>query len=171
MAEAEQAQQQPGFTSTTQKFSNVSFNIWPPTDRTRDTVRNRLIETLSFPSILSKCYGIVPSEEATDVATRIEKEAFLSAVGVATTDNDGFKILQVYSKEISKRMLLQVYSKEISKRMLDTVKSRSDEAEPESKPVEEPEVESKTEEQNEEEDMGSTAPPQSEKIESVVDDE
>ncbi|XP_022884831.1 MFP1 attachment factor 1-like [Olea europaea var. sylvestris] len=158
MAEAEQAQQQPGSTSTGTKFSNVSFSIWPPTERTRDAVRNRLIETLSSPSVLSKRYGTVPREDAADAATRIEEEAFLAAGAAATTDDDGIEILQVYSKEISKRML-------------DTVKSRSDEAEPESKPDKEPEVESKTEEQKEEEDVGSTAPPQSEKTESVVDDE
>ncbi|KAL2498192.1 WPP domain-containing protein 1 [Abeliophyllum distichum] len=168
MAETEQAQQQPGSTTTTPpKYSNVSFSIWPPTERTRDAVRNRLIETLSSPSILSKRYGTVPREEAADAATRIEEEAFLAAGATATTDDDGIEILQVYSKEISKRML-------------ETVKARSDEpepeteteteTEPESKPGKEPEVESKTEEQKED-DVGSTAPPQSEKTDSVVDDE
>ncbi|CAI9757893.1 unnamed protein product [Fraxinus pennsylvanica] len=157
MAETEQAQQQEG-SSTAPKFSDISFSIWPPTERTRDAVRNRLIETLSSPSILSKRYGTVPREEAVDAATRIEKEAILAAGAAATTDDDGIEILQVYSKEISKGML-------------DTVKARYVEPEPESNPGKEPDVESKTEEQKEDEDVGSTAPPQSEKTESVVDDE
>ncbi|KAK2970279.1 hypothetical protein RJ640_021354 [Escallonia rubra] len=38
-----------------------SFSIWPPTQRTRDVVLSRLIETLSAPSMLSKHYGSVPA--------------------------------------------------------------------------------------------------------------
>ncbi|KAJ1400383.1 WPP domain [Sesbania bispinosa] len=90
----------------------ISFTIWPPTQRTRDAVISRLIETLSTPSVLSKRYGTLPSDEASAAARQIEDEAFAAAGGSSATDSDDIKILQVYSKEISKRML-------------DTVKARA----------------------------------------------
>ncbi|KAL0314974.1 UNVERIFIED_CONTAM: MFP1 attachment factor 1 [Sesamum angustifolium] len=155
MAEAEQAPPQSETTTATAaaKYSSASFSIWPPTERTRDAVRNRLIETLSTPSILSKRYGTVSREEAVDAAKRIEDEAFEAAEKAASTDDDGIEILQVYSKEISKRML-------------ETVKARSAESvASETTPVNEAVVKA------EEEDTESTAPPQSEKTESVADDE
>ncbi|KAK4434382.1 MFP1 attachment factor 1 [Sesamum alatum] len=153
MAEAQQAQSETSATAA-EKYSNVSFSIWPPTERTREAVRNRLIETLSSPSILSKRYGTVSREEAVDAAKLIEEEAFEVAGKAATTDDDGIEILQVYSKEISKRML-------------EKVKARSGDsaAAPGATPANE--APSKAEE----EDAGSTAPPQSEKTESVADDE
>ncbi|KAL1345027.1 hypothetical protein HN51_018818 [Arachis hypogaea] len=90
----------------------ISFSIWPPTQRTRDAVVNRLIETLSTPSVLSKRYGTMTPDEASAAARQIEDEAFAAAGGSAASDDDGIEILQVYSKEISKRML-------------DTVKARA----------------------------------------------
>ncbi|KAK3007694.1 hypothetical protein RJ639_013303 [Escallonia herrerae] len=90
---------------------SVSFSIWPPTQRTRDAVLSRLIETLSAPSVLSKRYGVVPAEEAAAVARRVEEEAFGVAAGFASTEDDGIEILQVYSKEISRRMLDAVKSR------------------------------------------------------------
>ncbi|KAE9588391.1 hypothetical protein Lal_00002952 [Lupinus albus] len=95
---------------STTKASSISFSIWPPTQRTRDAVINRLIETLSTPSVLSKRYGTLSSDEASAAACQIEDEAFAAAG--ASTDEDGVEILQAYSKEISKRML-------------DTVKARA----------------------------------------------
>lgn len=87
------------------------------------------------------------------MAKRIEEEAFESVGATAATDDDGIEILQVYSKEISKRML-------------ETVKARSSESgAPAPQPANEPTPKA------EEEDSGSTAPPQSEKTESVADDE
>ncbi|XP_027333351.1 MFP1 attachment factor 1-like [Abrus precatorius] len=89
----------------TTKPETISFSIWPPTQRTRDAVINRLIETLSNTSILSKRYGTLSSDEASAAARQIEDEAF-SAAGVSSSSSaDGIEILQVYSKEISKRML------------------------------------------------------------------
>ncbi|XP_075511884.1 MFP1 attachment factor 1-like [Primulina tabacum] len=152
MAEAE-PQLDATSTAAAPKHTNVSFSIWPPTERTRDAVRNRLVETLSSTSILSKRYGTLSREEAVDVAKLIEEEAFESIGATAATDGDGIEILQVYSKEISKRML-------------ETVKVRSGESgAPEEQPANEPTPKA------EEEDAGSTAPPHSEKIESVADDE
>ncbi|GMH03991.1 hypothetical protein Nepgr_005830 [Nepenthes gracilis] len=94
-----------------------SFSIWPPTQRTRDAVVNRLIETLSQPSVVSKRYGSMPPEEASVTAHAIEKEAF-HAASVASGSEDAASV--EHGIEI-----LQVYSLEISKRMLDAVKSRA----------------------------------------------
>ncbi|KAI3465305.1 hypothetical protein Pfo_021968 [Paulownia fortunei] len=155
MTETEQSPPQSTTSSASAaKYSNASFSIWPPTERTRDAVRNRLIETLSTPSILSKRYGTITREEAIDVAKRIEEEAFEAAGNAESTVDDGIEILQVYSKEISRRML-------------DTMKAGSGESVASETPlVNETEVK-----EEEEEDAGSTAPPQSEKMESVADDE
>ncbi|KAM2868744.1 hypothetical protein FF1_016768 [Malus domestica] len=89
----------------------TSFSIWPPTQRTRDAVVNRLIETLTTPSPLSKRYGTMADNEASATARLIEEDAFAAAGGSAATEEDGIQILQVYSKEISKRMLDTVKSK------------------------------------------------------------
>ncbi|KAL8492040.1 hypothetical protein ACS0TY_023597 [Phlomoides rotata] len=155
MAETEQSPPQSQASATAEKYnSNISFSIWPPTERTREAVRNRLIETLSSPSILSKRYGTVSREEAVEAAKVIEQEAFEEAGKAASADDDGIEILQVYSKEISKRML-------------DTVKARSGETTiaPVTPPI------NGEAHKPEEEDAGSTAPPQSEKTESVAGDE
>ncbi|KAI3922390.1 hypothetical protein MKX01_006079 [Papaver californicum] len=103
----------------------ISFSIWPPTQRTRDAVINRLIETLSKPSsVLSKRYGSLNPDEAASTARVIEEEAFVVASSTSSVsggensgatdgggDDDGIEILQIYSKEISKRMLESVKSK------------------------------------------------------------
>ncbi|KAK1392394.1 MFP1 attachment factor 1 [Heracleum sosnowskyi] len=100
---SETTEAQPTNPATTKP--TVSFSIWPPSQRTRDAVTKRLIETLSSPSVLSKRYGTVPEEEAGVIASKIEGEAFETASGSAGPDDDGIEILQGYSKEISKRML------------------------------------------------------------------
>lgn len=83
----------------------VSFSVWPPTQRTRDAVINRLIENLSTPSVLSKRYGTLSPDEAAAASHQIEDEAFSAAGNSSSSDDDGIQILQLYSKEISKRML------------------------------------------------------------------
>ncbi|XP_047341978.1 MFP1 attachment factor 1-like [Impatiens glandulifera] len=101
----------------------TSFSIWPPTQRTRDAVINRLIDTLTAPSILSNRYGTLPQNEAEETARRIEDHAFNTLSASASQDDDGIEILQAYSKEISKGML-------------DAVKARSTPpSQPESAPV------------------------------------
>lgn len=90
---------------------NVSFSIWPPSQRTREAVTNRLIETLSTPSVLSKRYGTIPEAEASAASRRIEDEAFSTTAASASADDDGIEILQAYSREISKRMLEIVKSR------------------------------------------------------------
>lgn len=105
------SQPNPSTTTATTKPGATSFSIWPPTQRTRDAVINRLIETLSTPSVLSKRYGTLSSDEASAAARQIEEEAFAAAGASASADEDGIEILQTYSKEISKRMLDTVKSK------------------------------------------------------------
>ncbi|KAI7730275.1 hypothetical protein M8C21_003017 [Ambrosia artemisiifolia] len=90
----------------------TSFSIWPPSQRTRDAVIKRLIETLTDKSVLSDRYGVVPADEAAGFARSIEEEAFNA---VPTGTDGGEDVVEI----------LQAYSKEISKRMLDFVKSRS----------------------------------------------
>ncbi|XVE94971.1 hypothetical protein REPUB_Repub02eG0056100 [Reevesia pubescens] len=112
VTEANQTQDQAQVDDTTAKLNNLTLRLWPPTQRTRDAVINRLIETLSSQSVLSKRYGTIPEDEAATAAKSIEEEAFSVAGASFSPDDDGIEILQVYSKEISKRML-------------DTVKSRA----------------------------------------------
>ncbi|KAL4310930.1 hypothetical protein GQ457_01G010560 [Hibiscus cannabinus] len=94
------------------KLNNLALRIWPPSQRTRDAVIQRLVETLSSQSALSKRYGTIPEADASSVAKSIEGEAFSAAGAAFSPDDDGIAILQMYSREISKRML-------------DTVKSRA----------------------------------------------
>ena len=102
-------------TTTNTNTNTLAFSIWPPTQRTRDAVVSRLVETLSKQSILSKRYGTLPSDEASSAARLIEEEAFSTAAASASAEDDGIEILQVYSREISRRML-------------DTVKARASSA-------------------------------------------
>ncbi|PSS31461.1 MFP1 attachment factor like [Actinidia chinensis var. chinensis] len=93
-------------TKKPERISTAPFLIWPPTKRTRDAVVNRLVETLSGPSVISKRYGVIPYDEAAAAARRLEDEAFTAAAAAeGGGDGDGLDILQVYSKEISKRVL------------------------------------------------------------------
>ncbi|XP_031119790.1 MFP1 attachment factor 1-like [Ipomoea triloba] len=97
---------------TLKKLESFCFSIWPPTQKTRDAVIERLIATLSSPSILSKRYGTIPRGNASDIAMRIEEEAFNAAGASANADGaDGIEIVQVYSKEVSKRMLEGIKSR------------------------------------------------------------
>ncbi|XP_004290935.1 PREDICTED: MFP1 attachment factor 1-like [Fragaria vesca subsp. vesca] len=92
----------------------VNYSIWPPTERTRNAVVDRLIETLTTPSPLSRRYGTLSADEAGPQARLIEQDAFAAAGGSAATEvgsETGMKILQIYSKEISKRMLDVVKAK------------------------------------------------------------
>ncbi|KAK1269920.1 MFP1 attachment factor 1 [Acorus gramineus] len=99
---------------------NISLNLWPPTQRTRDAVINRLVETLSVPSsVLSKRYGSLPPDEAAIAARLIEEEAFSGASSSSSADttageDDGIGILQIYSKEISRRMIETVKARAAS---------------------------------------------------------
>ncbi|KAJ9177315.1 hypothetical protein P3X46_012549 [Hevea brasiliensis] len=98
---------------------SFSLRVWPPSERTRDVVIKHLIDTLSSPSSFANRYGMLPSEETIAFAKIIEEESFLAAAAAAAATSAGveadpcrgIEILQVYSKEISKRMLEMVRNK------------------------------------------------------------
>ncbi|KAL7617200.1 hypothetical protein Lser_V15G00878 [Lactuca serriola] len=115
---------------TTNKLEkrNISFSIWPPLQHTRDVVRKGLVDTLSTTSILSKRYGIVPTEEATAVAELIEDEAFVAAsasASSASAEDDSIEVLQAYSKETSKRMLDHMKSRSAPPETTSTLEEES----------------------------------------------
>ncbi|KAF3323261.1 WPP domain-containing protein 2-like protein [Carex littledalei] len=86
----------------------ASLSIWPPTQRTREAVVRRLVETLTTPSsVLSKRYGVVPSPDAESAAQSIEQEAVAAVSADGSTDSveEGIKALQLYSKVVSERLL------------------------------------------------------------------
>ncbi|KAL6856222.1 hypothetical protein ACP4OV_019024 [Aristida adscensionis] len=91
-----------------------SLSIWPPSQRTRDAVVRRLVQTLAAPSVLSKRYGAVPEPEAERAAAAVEAEAFAAAAESAAAAaaaaspasvEEGIEVLQAYSKEVSRRLL------------------------------------------------------------------
>jgi len=87
-----------------------SLSIWPPSQRTRDAVVCRLVQTLAAPSVLSQRYGAVPEPEAERAAAAVEAEAFAaaseSAAGASPASvEEGIEVLQAYSKEVSRRLL------------------------------------------------------------------
>uniref|UniRef100_A0ACD5XDB3 Uncharacterized protein n=2 Tax=Avena sativa TaxID=4498 RepID=A0ACD5XDB3_AVESA len=85
-----------------------SFSIWPPTQRTRDAVVRRLVDTLAGDTLLCKRYGAVPAADADPAAHAIEAEAFDAAAvagGAAASVEEGIEALQLYSKEVSRRLL------------------------------------------------------------------
>ncbi|CAD6223263.1 unnamed protein product [Miscanthus lutarioriparius] len=87
-----------------------SLSIWPPSQRTRDAVVRRLVQTLAAPSILSERYGAVPEPEAERAAAAAEAEAFAAASKSAAAESpasveEGIEVLQAYSKEVSRRLL------------------------------------------------------------------
>ncbi|XP_062216505.1 MFP1 attachment factor 1-like [Phragmites australis] len=92
-----------------------SFSIWPPTQRTRDAVVRRLVDTLTGDTILCKRYGAVPAADAEPAARAIEAEAFDTAAATsgaaAASVEEGIEALQFYSKEVSRRLLDLVKSR------------------------------------------------------------
>ncbi|KAF3788324.1 MFP1 attachment factor 1 [Nymphaea thermarum] len=110
-----------------------SFNIWPPNQKTRDAVIRRLVETLSSPSVLSKRYGVMDTEEAASTARVIEEKAFLAASDMPPAEASDTAADDPVARGIE---TLQVYSKEISRLVLDAVKSRASSSEnPQSSPL------------------------------------
>lgn len=95
-------------------IGSVQISIWPPSQRTRDAVVKRLIETLSNPSVLSKRYGPMSPDDAASAARGIEQDAFSSAAANSHSVDEGIEILQGYSKVISRRMLESLKSRSAS---------------------------------------------------------
>jgi hypothetical protein len=95
----------PAAGATTAEALLPSLAIWPPSQRTRDAVVRRLVQTMAAPSVLSQRYGAVPEPEAERAAAAVEAEAFAAASESAATVEEGIEVLQAYSKEVSRRLL------------------------------------------------------------------
>ncbi|KAI8011696.1 MFP1 attachment factor 1 [Camellia lanceoleosa] len=67
-------------------MANISFNIWPPSQRTHDAVVNCPIETLFEPSVLSKHYRSMSYDKADTTAHHIKDKAFVAASTSASAD-------------------------------------------------------------------------------------
>ena len=53
-----------------------SLIIWPPSQRMREAVMRRIVQTVAAPSVLSRRYGTVPEPEAERAAAAVQAEAF-----------------------------------------------------------------------------------------------
>ena len=76
-----------------------SLTIWPPSQRTRDAIVRRLVQTLAAPSVLSQRYGAIPEAEAEPAAAAVQAEAFAvaseSAAGASPASVDeGIEVLE-----------------------------------------------------------------------------
>ncbi|GJM90752.1 hypothetical protein PR202_ga07061 [Eleusine coracana subsp. coracana] len=95
--------------SAAQDFQPRTFSIklWPPCEKTRLVLVERMMKNLSTESIFSKKYGLLGKEEAHENAKRIEEECFMSADEhfKQEPDGDGSSAVQLYAKETSKMML------------------------------------------------------------------
>ncbi|KAK9946445.1 hypothetical protein M0R45_011910 [Rubus argutus] len=80
----EQPKQEPQDRKPEKPRSPASFSIWPPTQRTRDAVVDRLIETMTTTPLLSPTATVTLSaDEASAAARLIEEDAFAAAGGSA----------------------------------------------------------------------------------------
>ncbi|XP_031502461.1 RAN GTPase-activating protein 1-like [Nymphaea colorata] len=90
-------------------LSTRSFTIklWPPSQKTRLMLVERMTKNLSSVSIFSKKYGLLTPEEAEENAKQIEDVAFAAANEhhEKEPDGDGSSAVQLYAKESSKLML------------------------------------------------------------------
>ncbi|KAF3794300.1 MFP1 attachment factor 1 [Nymphaea thermarum] len=93
-------------------FPSMAFSVWPPSQKIRSAVIQRIVETLSNPSVLSKRFGVMDVEEASSTARIIEDQAFLAASSSRSLESGaggpvglGIEALQLYSKEISQLII------------------------------------------------------------------
>ncbi|KAI3773082.1 hypothetical protein L6452_04280 [Arctium lappa] len=84
-----------------------SIKLWPPSPSTRQVLVDRIIKNLTTPSILSRKYGLLSTEEAEEDAKRIESAAFATANQhfEKEPDGDGSSAVQLYAKESSTLMV------------------------------------------------------------------
>ncbi|GMJ01139.1 RAN GTPase activating protein 1, RAN GTPASE-ACTIVATING PROTEIN 1 [Hibiscus trionum] len=85
----------------------LSVKLWPPSHSTRLMLVERMTKNLTTPSIFSRKYGLLSTEEAEKDAKRIEELAFAVADQhyKKEPDGDGSSAVQVYAKESSRLML------------------------------------------------------------------
>lgn len=85
----------------------MPIKLWPPSRSTRQTLVERMTKNLTTPSIFSRKYGLLSTEEALEDAKHIEDVAFATASQHfdKEPDGDGSSAVQIYAKESSKLML------------------------------------------------------------------
>ncbi|XVF28902.1 hypothetical protein REPUB_Repub15cG0072800 [Reevesia pubescens] len=94
--------------STTNSQSRpFSIKLWPPSERTRHVLVQRLTNNLTSTSIFTQKYGALNKEEAEENAKKIEDVAFNTANEQydREPDGDGGAAVQLYAKECSKLLL------------------------------------------------------------------
>ncbi|XP_068661948.1 RAN GTPase-activating protein 2-like [Aristolochia californica] len=93
--------------TTETSHSPFSIKLWPPSQSTRLMLVERMTKNLSSPSIFSRKYGLLSTEEAEENAKQIEETAFSAASEhfEKEPDSDGSSAVQLYAKESSKLML------------------------------------------------------------------
>ncbi|KAJ8765459.1 hypothetical protein K2173_014581 [Erythroxylum novogranatense] len=122
MAETESLQPKLHNSQSPETNTDFALRIWPPSQRTREAVIRRLVETLSSLSAIAHRYGSLPVKDATSAAKTIEEESFSAAASAAAVSDEedeirrGIEILQVYSREISKRALEMMKAKAMERR-------------------------------------------------------
>ncbi|GMH20006.1 hypothetical protein Nepgr_021847 [Nepenthes gracilis] len=84
-----------------------SIKLWPPSQKTRLMLVERMTNNLSTPTIFTRKYGTLSKEEAEDNAKEIEEKAFDTANQwyEKEPDGDGGSAVQIYAKECSKILL------------------------------------------------------------------
>lgn len=94
-------------TPLTSQQRMMSIKLWPPSERTRSMIVERMIKNLTNPSVLSRKYGLLSMEEAKEDAKNIEDLAYAAANKHFETepDGDGSSAVQLYAKESSRLML------------------------------------------------------------------
>ncbi|KAL5541621.1 hypothetical protein UlMin_009331 [Ulmus minor] len=86
-----------------------SIKLWPPSQKTRLVLVQRMLDNLTTKSVFTEKYGTLSKEDAEVNAEYIEKVAFSTAEDnyVEEPDGDGSSAVQLYARECSK-LLLQV---------------------------------------------------------------
>ncbi|GAB2295162.1 RAN GTPase-activating protein 2 [Dionaea muscipula] len=94
-------------TQTNPERQPFSIKLWPPSQKTRVLLVERMTNNLSAETIFTRKYGSLSKEEAEENAEQIEEKAFTTANQhyEKEPDGDGSSAVQIYAKECSKRVL------------------------------------------------------------------
>ncbi|XP_047316299.1 RAN GTPase-activating protein 2-like [Impatiens glandulifera] len=86
---------------------SISIKIWPPSQNTRLTLVERIVDNLLNQSISTLKYGFLTKEEAAKNGKEIEESAFKigNELFEKESDGDGNSAVQLYAKECSKNIL------------------------------------------------------------------
>ncbi|KAJ1391448.1 WPP domain [Sesbania bispinosa] len=90
-----------------QNRAPFSIKIWPPSQKTRQTLMDRMTNNLTTKSIFTQKYGTLDQKEAEENAKRIEDVTFATENlhYKKEPDGDGGFAIQVYAKECSNGLL------------------------------------------------------------------